>query len=30
VLLIGGSKISEAGAAELQKAIPGLRFSEQT
>lgn len=30
VLLIGGSKITNMGAEELQKALPGLRFSENT
>ena len=29
-LLIGGSKISEAGAKELQKALPRLGFGEMT
>jgi hypothetical protein len=29
-LLIGGTKITPAGAEELQKALPKLRFSENT
>jgi hypothetical protein len=30
VLLIGGSKITAAGAEALQKALPGVRFNENT